>query len=53
MKTIKKRPRARFEPASWPPQIHASGHLNYDEIQDTVQTVQPNALTPVHTQHPP
>jgi ribonuclease J len=33
-------------------QIHASGHLNYDEIRDVVQTVQPNALIPVHTQHP-
>jgi ribonuclease J len=32
--------------------IHASGHLNYDEIRDVVQTVQPNALIPVHTQHP-
>ena len=32
--------------------IHASGHLNYDEIQDVVQTVQPKALIPVHTQHP-
>jgi ribonuclease J len=33
-------------------QIHASGHLNYDEIRDVVQTVQPDALIPVHTQHP-
>jgi ribonuclease J len=32
--------------------IHASGHLNYDEIKDVVQTVQPKVLIPVHTQHP-
>jgi ribonuclease J len=32
-------------------QIHASGHLNYDEIRDVVQTVQPKTLIPVHTQH--
>jgi ribonuclease J len=32
--------------------IHASGHLNYDEIRDVVQTVQPQVLIPVHTQHP-
>ena len=32
--------------------IHASGHLNYDEIRDVVETVQPKALIPVHTQHP-
>jgi len=33
-------------------QIHASGHLNYDEIRDAVQTINPQALIPVHTQHP-
>lgn len=33
-------------------QIHASGHLNYDEIRDAVETVQPKVLIPVHTQHP-
>jgi ribonuclease J len=33
-------------------QIHASGHLNYDEIKEVVETVQPNVLIPVHTQHP-
>ena len=33
-------------------QIHASGHLNYDEIKDVVETVQPKVLIPVHTQHP-
>jgi ribonuclease J len=33
-------------------QIHASGHLNYDEIREVVQTVQPKMLIPVHTQHP-
>ena len=32
-------------------QIHASGHLNYDEIKEVVETVQPKALIPVHTQH--
>ena len=32
--------------------IHASGHLNYDEIRDVVETVQPKVLIPVHTQHP-
>jgi mRNA degradation ribonuclease J1/J2 len=26
--------------------------LNYDEIRDVVQTVQPDALIPVHNQHP-
>jgi ribonuclease J len=31
--------------------IHASGHLNYDEIKDVVQAVQPKVLIPVHTQH--
>lgn len=29
--------------------IHASGHLNYDEKRDVVQTVQPRALIPAHT----
>ncbi len=33
-------------------QIHASGHLNYDEIRDVVETVQPKVLIPVHIQHP-
>jgi ribonuclease J len=33
-------------------QIHASGHLNYDEIRDVIETVQPKVLIPVHTQHP-
>ena len=32
--------------------IHASGHLNYDEIRDVIETVQPKVLIPVHTQHP-
>jgi ribonuclease J len=32
--------------------IHASGHLNYDEIRVVVETVQPKTLIPVHTQHP-
>ena len=31
-------------------QIHS--HLNYDEIKEVVETVQPNILIPVHTQHP-
>jgi mRNA degradation ribonuclease J1/J2 len=31
--------------------IHASWHLNYDEIRDVVQTAQPKTLIPVHTQH--
>ena len=31
--------------------IHSSGHLNYDEIRDVVQTLQPKALIPGHTQH--
>jgi mRNA degradation ribonuclease J1/J2 len=31
--------------------IHASGHLNYDEMQDVVETVQPKILIPLHTQH--
>jgi ribonuclease J len=33
-------------------QIHASGHLNYDEIKQVVEIVQPKVLIPVHTQHP-
>jgi ribonuclease J len=33
-------------------QIHASGHLNYDEIREAVQTIKPAAVIPVHTQHP-
>jgi ribonuclease J len=33
-------------------QIHASGHLNYDEIKEVVETVQPKVPIPVHTQHP-
>jgi ribonuclease J len=33
-------------------QIHASGHLNYDEMRDAVETIQPKVLIPVHTQHP-
>jgi ribonuclease J len=32
--------------------IHASGHLNYDQIREVVKTVQPKVLIPVHTQHP-
>jgi ribonuclease J len=32
-------------------QIHASGHLNYDEIKEVVEAVQPKVLIPVHTQH--
>ncbi len=32
-------------------QIHASGHLNYDDIRDMVDSIQPQALIPVHTQH--
>lgn len=39
----------RFYPYT---QIHAAGHLNYDEIRDVVQTVQPKVLIPMHTQHP-
>ncbi|MGZ4885566.1 MAG: MBL fold metallo-hydrolase [Halobacteriota archaeon] len=33
-------------------QIHASGHLSYDDIRDVVETVQPKTLIPVHTQYP-
>jgi len=33
-------------------QIHASGHLGYDEIKDFIQTAQPKTLIPVHTQNP-
>jgi ribonuclease J len=33
-------------------QIHASGHLSYDEIKDVVETVQPKVLIPVHTHQP-
>jgi len=33
-------------------QIHASGHMNYDEIREVIETVKPKALIPVHTQHP-
>jgi ribonuclease J len=33
-------------------QIHASGHLNYDDIQEVVDAVRPKVLIPVHTQHP-
>jgi ribonuclease J len=32
--------------------IHASGHLNYDEIREVILAVQPKVLIPVHTQHP-
>lgn len=32
-------------------QIHASGHLNYDDIRNVVESVQPEVLIPVHTQH--
>jgi len=33
-------------------QIHASGHLNYDEIREVVDAVRPKVLIPVHTEHP-
>jgi ribonuclease J len=33
-------------------QIHASGHLGYDEIKEFVETVQPRTVIPVHTQNP-
>lgn len=33
-------------------QIHASGHLNYDEIRDVIETIQPRMLIPAHTQYP-
>jgi len=33
-------------------QIHASGHLGYDEIKEVVDTIQPKRLIPVHTQNP-
>jgi len=33
-------------------QIHASGKMNYDEIREVIETVQPKVLIPVHTQHP-
>ena len=33
-------------------QIHASGHLGYDEIKDFIQTVRPKTVIPVHTQNP-
>ena len=32
-------------------QIHASGHLNYDDIRTVIEAVQPKTLIPVHTQH--
>ena len=33
-------------------QIHASGHLNHDELQQVIEEIQPEILIPVHTQHP-
>jgi ribonuclease J len=33
-------------------QIHASGHLGFDEIKEFIQTVQPKTVIPVHTQNP-
>jgi ribonuclease J len=33
-------------------QIHASGHLGYDEIKEFIGTVQPKTVIPVHTQNP-
>jgi Predicted hydrolase of the metallo-beta-lactamase superfamily len=33
-------------------QIHASGHLSYDEIKEFIETVQPKTVIPVHTQNP-
>jgi ribonuclease J len=33
-------------------EIHASGHLSYDEIKEFIQTVRPKMVIPVHTQSP-
>lgn len=33
-------------------QIHASGHLGYDEIQEFIEKVSPKTVIPVHTQNP-
>jgi len=33
-------------------QIHASGHLNHDELQDVIEEIQPGKLFPIHTEHP-
>jgi ribonuclease J len=33
-------------------QIHASGHLSYDEIKEFIETVRPKTVIPVHTQNP-
>jgi len=32
--------------------VHASGHLCYDEIKAFIETVEPKAVIPVHTQNP-
>jgi len=33
-------------------QARASGHLCYDEIREVIDTVQPNMVIPIHTEHP-
>ena len=33
-------------------QVHASGHLGYDEIKEFIETVQPKTVIPIHTQNP-
>ena len=33
-------------------QVHASGHLCYDEIKEVIETVQPRTVIPIHTEHP-
>ena len=33
-------------------QIHASGHLSYDEIKEFIEKVKPKTVIPVHTQNP-
>ena len=33
-------------------QIHASGHLNHDDLQKVIDEIRPKTLIPIHTIHP-
>ena len=43
---------ARFGLAFYSHQVHASGHLNRDELQGMIETIKPQKLIPVHTEFP-
>ncbi len=43
---------ARFGLAFYSHQVHASGHLNRDELKGMIETIKPQKLIPIHTEFP-